>query len=424
MTGSHDVSAPLVINGKLRIANRIVKAATAEGLAETGNDPGGDLIGLYRRWARGGAGLLITGNAHIDRRFRERASSLVLDDRSDRDAFRALTTAVHCEGTPILAQLNHPGRQCPAYIAPRPLGPSAERPLFRWSGYGRSQAMTLAQIEQVIAAFARSAGVAAECGFDGVQVHAAHGYLLSAFLSPRHNGRGDAFGGSLANRARLLVEIVAGIRRTAPQTFLIAVKLNVSDFERGGFAPAEALEVARLVEQAGADCLETSGGTYRELVTALRLESAADVRQAGWERADFSDFSARLATQIRIPIILTGNIRSRVAMDRALALQGAAMIGLARPFCVDLTVAARLLDGGIDNLDELPAPIFRSPRWLGPHSPVRRIRRYSAFAEMAWYAEQLRMLAKGEPIDYALSPHAALKQMAARDRQFSNATVP
>ena len=424
MTGPPDLSAPLAINGKLRVANRIVKAATAEGLAEIGNDPGQELIDLYRRWARGGAGLLITGNAHVDRRFRERASSLVLDDQSDRDAFRALTTATHRENTPILIQLNHPGRQCPATIAPRPLAPSAEQPLFRWSGYGRSQAMTPAHIDEVIAAFTRSARLAMECGFDGVQVHAAHGYLISAFLSPRHNNRYDTYGGSLVNRARLLVEIVAGIRRIAPPTFLIAVKLNVSDFERGGFELEEALEVARLVEQAGADCLETSGGTYRELVTALRTEGAVDAGQAGKERTTFADFSARLSAQIRIPIILTGNIRSRAGMDSALASYGAAMIGLARPFCVDSAVAARLLDGGIADLDELPTPIFRSPRWWGPRSPIRRIRRYSAFAEMAWYAEQLRMLAKGERIDRALSPHAALKQMAARDRQFINATVP
>lgn len=424
MTVARLLEEPLTIAGKLRVANRIVKAATAEGLAALGNHPGEPLIELYRRWASGGAGLIITGNAHVDRRFRERSTSLVLDEDSDRLAFRRLSSAAHGENTPILVQLNHPGRQCPAMLAPVPLAPSASRPLFRFSGYGPARAMRETEIEDVILAFTRSARIAADCGFDGIQVHAAHGYLLSAFLSPLQNRREDRYGGSLANRARLLVEIVASIRRAVPAGFLVAVKLNVTDFERGGFDVDEAVEVACMVERAGADCLETSGGTYRRLVTEAPPSDQEEDRRGEETRDPFLEFTSRLSARLDIPVVMTGGMRSQRSIERALSSAGVAMIGLARPFCVDPDIANSMLRDRFDSLDRLPGPAFAGPAMLGPQSPFRRVRRYNAFAELAWYSEQLEPIARGDPPRTDLSPRAALALMAARDHQFLRATVP
>lgn len=419
MSTSERLALPLTINGKLRIANRIVNAATAEGLADSGCNPGPLMHDLYRRWARGGAGLLVTGNAHVDRRYRERTTSLVIDDASDLQAYRGLADAAHHENTPILLQLNHPGRQCPAILSREPIAPSASRPLFRFSGYASSRAANRREIADIVLAFARSAKIAAASGFDGVQIHAAHGYLLSSFLSPLQNRRVDEYGGALECRARFLVEAVEAVRCAVPENFVVAVKLNVTDFERGGFEVEEAVEVARMIANAGADCIETSGGTYRNLVTEVQPGA-----QGAETPPTFADFTGKLSARLSIPVILTGGMRSVSEMERSLADRGAAMIGMARPFCVDPDAAKKLLDGRLCDLSVLPSPQFGTRTLLGPQSPVRRIRRYNAFAELAWYSQQLVRLARGEEVEPDLSPPAALRQMSKRDAQFAKETVP
>lgn len=423
--GGDPLAQRLVIAGKLPLKNRLVKAATAEGMATRGGNPSDSLIQLYGHWARGGSGLLITGNAHVDRRYRERSTSMIVDGQSDRDAYRRLAAVAHDHGAHILLQLNHPGRQCPAFITREPVAPSASRPLFRFSGYAPARAMRGDEIDAVIEAFAKGAQIAENCGFDGIQIHAAHGYLISAFLSPVQNRRIDGYGGSLAARSRLLLEIIAAVRAAVTPRFLVAIKLNATDFERGGLEVEEAVAVARLAREAGADCVETSGGTYRRLTIAGEATDDRWLAGVSSGEASFGRFAQSIVASAHMPVILTGGVRTRDHMTRAIERDGVSLIGLARPLCVDPLASAKLLDGRLADLSMLPGPPdIGLSSWFGSASPWRRVRRYNAFAALAWYSEQLHHIAEGRAIDPALSPRRALRQMMQADRQAAQLTRP
>jgi 2,4-dienoyl-CoA reductase-like NADH-dependent reductase (Old Yellow Enzyme family) len=404
------LASPLELPSGQRLANRLVKSAMAEGLSDRSGDPSPAIIRLYERWGRSGAGLLITGNVHIDRRYRERATSMAIDGDSDLNGFRRMATVAKAEGAQVWMQLNHPGRQCPQGT---PVGPSEGRPVLRGSGYARPRALDVADLRDVIAAFARSASLALESGFDGLQIHAAHGYLLSSFLSARVNARCDDYGGSLRARARLLLEVLSAVRPLIGTDRTLAVKLNASDFETGGFDETDAMLVAQWCVEAGAQCIEISGGSYRRLVmageTVRQRTSAATVPY-------FTDFASRLAAHVTVPVAATGGIRNASAI--AAALQGGvALIGMARPFCVDPESPRSLLTNTVSDLECLASPPLPWLKLLGPHSPSRRIRRYYAFASQAWYSEQIVRLAEGKGPDPAMSGRAALNFIARRDRE-------
>lgn len=196
--------------------------------------------------------------------------------------------------------------------------------------FGRPQAASEAEIEDVIHRFGDAAEVLERAGFDGVQVHAAHGYLLSQFLlpPPRVNARTDCYGGSLENRARLLLGCVRAMREPVSKDFLIAVKLNSADFQRGGFDQPDALEVMRMLEDEHLDFVEPSGGSY---------EQGASFGDFGPERptppreADFLDFARKARTVTRTPLLLTGGFRTRAIMEAALEEGACDLVGLARP---------------------------------------------------------------------------------------------
>ncbi|MFO0551105.1 MAG: hypothetical protein U0271_22130 [Polyangiaceae bacterium] len=372
----------------VELPNRLIKAAMEEAIATPSLDASEGLATAYERWGAGGAGLLITGHVLVDRAHRARPRDTVLDDASDLATFERWAAAVHRGGGRVLMQLNHAGRQTPRYVNPTPIGPSAVAAVKAMHAFGKPRAASLAELAGVRRAFVDAALLAKKAGFDGVEIHAAHGYLLSQFLSPLTNQRTDIYGGSLENRARLLLEIVRDVRAAAGDEFILAVKINVGDFQRGGFEPADFVEVAAWLDHARIDLLELSGGSYESQAMFDGPKSGGPSREGF-----FTEHLAAVRARVSAPIMLTGGLRTRAGMDGALA-DGADAIGLARPLAIDPELAQKLVSGAVD---------------AAPPGP-RRIRAgaIAGLADVAWYWVQITRLARGLPVDVTLSPWRAL----------------
>ena len=240
---------PLQLPNGATIPNRIAKAAMEENMADATQAPSAELLRLYQAWAEGGAGLLLTGNVMIDGRAMTGPGGVVLEDDSQLDKFRAWARAGRTRGAQFWMQLNHPGRQMQANLGQPTVAPSAvSLELGSFSKmFPQPKALDDQEIAELIRRFVRAAELAEQAGFTGVQIHAAHGYLLSQFLSPISNRRNDAWGGSLENRARLLLEVVKAVRASVSPGFCVAVKLNSADFQRGGFDAADARRVVEML---------------------------------------------------------------------------------------------------------------------------------------------------------------------------------
>ncbi|MGY8858103.1 MAG: oxidoreductase, partial [Pseudomonadales bacterium] len=215
------VFSPLVLPCGATLPNRLAKAAMEENMADVGQVPGPTLLRLYKNWAEGGTGLLITGNVMVDGRAMTGPGGVVLDKHSEIAPFRAWANTAKHNNTQVWMQLNHPGRQVYAAMGGDVLSPSdVAIDLGKHSHlFGKPRAMTQQDIEQLIQRFADSALKAEQSGFDGVQIHAAHGYLISQFLSPLTNKRKDKYGGSVENRMRLLIEVIKAVRAQVAPTF-------------------------------------------------------------------------------------------------------------------------------------------------------------------------------------------------------------
>ncbi len=299
------------------IPNRLAKAAMEENMADAAQAPSERLMRLYQAWADGGAGLLISGNVMVDSRAMTGPGGVVLENDAQLEKFRRWARIGRSAGAQFWLQINHPGRQMQANLGQQAWAPSAV-PL-ELGGMSRHfatpKAMDEAMIAEVIQRFARSAGLAERAGFSGVEIHAAHGYLLSQFLSPLSNRRSDAWGGSLENRARLLLEIVRAVRAEVAPGFAVAVKLNSADFQRGGFSADDAREVVRMLDGLGVDLVELSGGSYE--APAMQGE-ARDGRTLARE-AYFVEFARDIRAAARMPVMVTGGIRRRPVAEQVLA---------------------------------------------------------------------------------------------------------
>jgi 2,4-dienoyl-CoA reductase-like NADH-dependent reductase (Old Yellow Enzyme family) len=236
----------------LVLPNRLAKAAMTEGLADAYGRPTDKLCRLYEKWSDGGVGLLVTGNVQVDRRYVERPGNVSIDGPQSEeqiDMLKSYACAGKSHGSKIFVQLSHGGRQSNGMINLSPVGPGNVRLNLPKSIFGTPRALLVDEIVEVKERFVHAASVCKECGFDGIQIHSAHGYLLSSFLNPLANnrvelfGEQDPYGGPLVNRARLLLEIVREVRRAVGPSFAISVKLNSADFQEGGFAAEEAVEV-------------------------------------------------------------------------------------------------------------------------------------------------------------------------------------
>ncbi|MCA3255796.1 MAG: NADH:flavin oxidoreductase/NADH oxidase family protein, partial [Alphaproteobacteria bacterium] len=349
---------PLTLPCGAVLPNRLAKSAMTEGLADPHNRATEAHVRLYRRWSQGGAGLHITGNVQIDRRHLERPGNVLFDGRRDPEAMARLRDWAKAGtegGNHLWVQINHAGRQTPKTINPTPDAPSPIPVGLPGKQFGMPVALTGSAIRDLIARFAEAAAQAREAGFTGAQVHAAHGYLLSSFLSPLANRRDDEWGGSIENRARFLVEAVKATRAKVGADFPVSVKLNSADFQRGGFAVDESVQVARWLQEAGVDLIELSGGSYEQprMMGSEGLEPPVGVRASTAAReAYFLDEAARMRAALTVPLMVTGGFRTRAGMDAALAGGDVDVIGLARPLCTDPEAPAELLAGTRDALPD------------------------------------------------------------------------
>lgn len=318
-------------NGQ-RLKNRFVKAAMEEGLAESKLAPGKKLQTLYSTWAKGGAGLLITGNIMIDRLAMTGPGGVALEANSDLEPFRKLVQSVKQHDCKIWAQINHPGRQVYRSMGGKVYSPSnIALDIGQHSDmFGQPQAMTREQIQEVIDRFTDTAVQAEKAGFDGVQIHAAHGYLLAQFLSPRVNQRTDEWGGEVENRARLLLEVVRSVKQNTGSEFAIAVKLNSADFQRGGFSYEEASIVVELLERQNIDLVELSGGSYE----APAMQGVTADGSTLEREAYFLKFAEDIASKTSLPIMTTGGIK-RLPVAEEVINSGVELVGIATAFAYE-----------------------------------------------------------------------------------------
>ncbi len=404
--------SPLTLPCGAALPSRMAKAAMTEGLADARMNPGIGLERLYRSWSHGGAGLLMTGNVQVDRRVLERPGNVVIDGDEDRDALARWAAAGTHGGNAFWMQLSHAGRQAPFYCSRQPLAPSPVQ-LRILSSYRRPRALTEAEIEGLIERFVYAAKTAEATGFTGVQIHAAHGYLLSSFLSPLVNRRSDAWGGSLANRARLLLDTARAVRQAVAPGFAVGVKLNSADFQKGGFSSAECLQVVRWLNDLRIDLLEISGGNY-EQPRLLGFEGRHDAAEAPRgastreREAYFIEYAAQVRAVAAMPVMLTGGFRSRAAMTAALEAGDTDLIGLGRPLCVDTQFVARLFERSVDRAEDPAANLTYGRGDLGPGSRLFAVKFVNIFSRMGWYYAQLFRLGRGEAPDWRLGLAKAL----------------
>jgi len=309
------------------LKNRLVKAAMEENMAAAGQNPSAQLIELYRHWALGGTGLLISGNVMISRKALTGPGGVVLDAKSDLTLFQSWAEAGQQNGTKLILQLNHPGRQMPANLGQQAIAPSAVAlDLGQFSKmFASPRAMTLDDIAEFKQQFLLSSQLALQVGFAGVQIHAAHGYLLSQFLSPLVNHRQDQYGGPLENRARLLLELVTLLHHELPASFIISLKLNSADFQRGGFSTEDAKQVLLWLNPLTLDFVELSGGSYE--APAMQGDSRDGSTLA--REAYFLDFAKELQQSAQMPLMVTGGIHRPEVAEQVLQT-GVALVGIAR----------------------------------------------------------------------------------------------
>ncbi|MFJ3810416.1 NADH:flavin oxidoreductase/NADH oxidase family protein [Streptomyces sp. NPDC090073] len=373
-----ELFTPLTLRSGQTLGNRIAKAAMEENMAGAGQLPDEELFGLYRRWAAGGAGLLITGNVMVHAEALTGPGGVVLDAAAPLEPFTAWAEAAKSGGGAVWMQINHPGRQVGSNMPGVVWGPSEVGVDVgkHSSRFGRPVAMTPEQIEATVARYAVTARRAEQAGFDGVEVHAAHGYLLSQFLSPLVNRRTDQWGGSLENRARMLLDVVRAVRAAVSPGFAVAVKLNSADFQRGGFDADDARQVIAMLAPLGVDLVELSGGSYESPAMSGR---PADARTQARE-AYFLDLAEDLVGTSPLPLMLTGGITRRRTAERVLD-GGVAIVGMGTALAVTPDLPDRWRRDR--EADERLRPVTWSDKVL------------ASAAGMAQVRHQMRRIARG-----------------------------
>lgn len=392
---------PFTLPNGVVVPNRLAKAAMEENMAGAGQVPDGSLLRLYRRWGAGGVGLIITGNVMVHDAAMTGPGGVVLDAHSDLAPFVEWSAAARSGGSQVWMQINHPGRQVMADMPGVAWGPSAIRVDIGKQSKRLAEPveMTAAQINSTVERFIETARRAEEAGFDGVEVHAAHGYLLSQFLSPLSNRRTDEWGGSLENRARLLLDVVRGIRAAVGPRFAVAVKLNSADFQRGGFDAEDAKKVIAMLAPLGVDVVELSGGSYESPAMSGR---PADGRSAARE-AYFLELAEELATTSPLPLMVTGGIVRKTVAEAVLA-GGIDLVGVGTALSVDPELPAKWRSGDVTAAVELK-PINIKDKALASAAGLARVR------------HQLRRLGAGRPTRPGVNPKVAVVGDLLRDRR-------
>jgi len=364
------------------VRNRFFKSAMSEVLATPDGAPNGRLARLYGTWADGGVGLQVTGNVMVDHRALGEPGNVIVEDERHLEALATWAGAGKAEGARIWMQLNHPGKQSPKALSREPVAPSAVPlgpGLSRF--FGTPRALLGDEIEDIVGRFATTAAVAKKAGFDGVQIHGAHGYLVSQFLSPHHNRREDEWGGSADNRMRFVLAILAAIRAAVGDNFPVGIKLNSADFQRGGFTEDESMAVVQALVAAGVDLVEISGGSYEAPAMAgARVKPSTLAREA---------YFLEYATKVRglvgdVPLVVTGGFRTATAMAGAVSSGAVDMVGLARPLAIEPDLPERVLRG--EDFQSIVRPLKTGLSFIDK----------GAMLEVTWYERQLARMAAGK----------------------------
>ncbi len=310
-------------------------------------------------------------------------------------------------GNQLWMQISHAGRQSPRYITQEPLAPSAVQ-LDIAGSFAKPRALREDEILDFINRFAQVAKIARETGFTGVQIHSAHGYLLSSFLSPITNQRNDAWGGSLENRARFLLETMKAVRKEVGHDFPVAIKLNSDDFRKGGFNNEECLRVVEWLNDASVDLLEISGGTYEQprlLGSEGKSDSIVPVRASTKVReAYFLEYASAIHKVATMPLMVTGGFRTAEGMEAALNSGDCAVIGLARPLCTHPNVPKLLLERTMKVTPQYEKDLVIGTRpILSPASSIELIKIMNVQGAQGWYYEQMYRLADNQEPEFELS---------------------
>ena len=368
-------------NGTL-LQNRIAKSAMSENMGTMKNEPTKSLITAYKVWSKGGSGLLITGNVMIDSKAIGEPRNVVVEDYSNFKLLQEWARSSEGTKTHIWPQLNHPGRQAFAAINKKVVAPSAVS--LKMGGastmFKKPTPLTEDEIWEIIKRFGNTAKIMKEAGFTGCQIHGAHGYLVSQFLSPISNIRKDKWGGSLENRSRFVKEVYREIRAQVGDKYPIGIKINSADFQRGGFTEEESMEVIRILSKEGIDLIEVSGGNYEKpAMVGIKQKKSTQDREVY-----FLDYVEKARKITNKPLMLTGGFRTVTIMEQALVENKLDIVGLARPYCLYPELAKDVLSGELKH--------FETPL---PSSGIKILDKLGGI-ELPWYELQIHRLGMGK----------------------------
>lgn len=369
------------------LPNRFMKSALSEALGSPDGAPNAQLDRLFATWGAGGYGLIVTGNVMIDRRHLGEAGNVVIEDDRHHDELVRWATSARGNGTPVWMQINHPGRQSNPFGRTRPVAPSPIA--LKVPGARTPHELTGIEIAEIIERFATAAGVAERAGFDGVQIHGAHGYLVSQFLSPLSNQRTDEWGGSPERRMAFVLAVLARIRATVAPSFAVGIKLNSADFQRGGFSETESRDVIVRLAAEGIDLIEISGGSY-ESPAMMGARASTIAREAYF--LEYAQTVRDVAPDV--PLAVTGGFRSHSAMQAALDSGDCDVIGLGRPAATTPTAPAQILSGA-EHLESY----HRNITGANMLSKITDPRALNSLIDLQWHTDQLHRIGAGKEPD-------------------------
>lgn len=371
------------------IPNRICKAAMEENMAGPGQLPSEELIKLYKAWAEGGVGIILSGNVMVDPRALTGPGGVVLqkgtlDDPKAKALFEKWAQVGKSGPGQFWLQISHPGRQVFASQGTQPVSASATKVAMEGADkmFVTARALTSDEIWGMIERFADAAEAAKQSGFDGVQIHGAHGYLASQFLSPLTNLRDDEWGGTLEYRAKFLIEIVRAVRKRVGKTFGVGVKLNSADFQKGGFDQEDARKVVQMLNSENVDFIELSGGSYESAAMA-GVPAEGELTSTIAREMYFIDFAKDIRKIAKMPIMVTGGVTKRETVKQALDGEGADIVGLAK---------AMAYAPGLPNQWQADQNLDIALPQLGWKNKLLKV-----MAGMAMTKEQLHLMGAGKP---------------------------
>jgi len=389
------LNKPLTLPCGITLNNRIAKSAMSENLSDKYHAPTQVLINAYKNWAKGGTGLLITGNVMIDSKAIGEPNNVIVEDESHFNLLKKWAETVKGTNSHIWPQLNHPGRQALANINKEVVAPSAVPLKIKGGGmlFAKPRPLQHQEILDIIERFGNAAAICKKAGFNGVQIHGAHGYLVSQFLSPYTNQRTDEWGGALENRAKFVLEIYKNIRKKVGSDFPIGIKINSADFQRGGFTEEESIEILQILDAEGMDLIEISGGSYeRPAMMMGDVKKQSTVKREAY----FMDYVEKAKKIIKTPLMLTGGFRTVEVMENALTENKVDVIGLARPFTVYPNLANQIFNNEITKLD-VPQP----------KTGINAIDKTNSL-DIAWHEIQIKRLGQNKAPKRNLSAYVAL----------------